>query len=238
MRCVNAESRLFSIEKKTGPTATQKRFFKGFYGGPVGFENQYWLSKAQPTALPPAQEILPGLSYGQTMALFDWKEGRTEGEDQTANDEDNGDISIEEEHEQEKTNVKAEDMWLDPNTKIFFGRAAWTPKQLESELKEGRQTSSVGVLRFVALMHSPSVGVWFVARPEGLGAILPEPPLFSATTMPPAKLVDPDDRAKQSRLWGDVLKDMGGSFAPLAKFASLPRRYTPSCDEEEDEATE
>lgn len=76
-----------------------------------------------------------------------------------------------------------------------------------------------------------------MAKPEGLNAIFPDPPLFGATTMPPAEVVDVADREKQSRMWGDILKDMGGPFAPIAKFASLPRRYGNSHqDDDSDEA--
>jgi hypothetical protein len=64
-----------------------------------------------------------------------------------------------------------------------------------------------------------------VARPEGTTAVFPDPPLFSMTSLPPGSIVDPADRDKQSRFWADLLRDMGGRYAPLAKFAlpTLPR---------------
>ncbi len=58
-----------------------------------------------------------------------------------------------------------------------------------------------------------------MAQPEGTEVVFPEPPLFSATSMPPGSVVDVTDRDKQSQMWADVLRDMGGRYAPLAKFA-------------------
>jgi hypothetical protein len=63
-----------------------------------------------------------------------------------------------------------------------------------------------------------------VARLEGLEAVFPEPPAFGGTSMPPGPIVEEADRLKQSQVWADILRDMGGRYAPFAKFGSLPRR--------------
>jgi putative AlgH/UPF0301 family transcriptional regulator len=129
----------------------RKNHFKAFYGGPVSLAELYWLSKADPTRLPPAEEVLPGLLHGRSLAVLDWPrdDERASGEDEEAKGADQGKSGEAAKGKEggsgssaprikaEDPNVKEEDIWSDPDTKIFFGRAAWVPDQLEAELKEG-----------------------------------------------------------------------------------------------------
>lgn len=235
------ESRLFMRTKRPADDKEpEKKYFKAFYGGPVGLSELYWLSKAEPTSLPPAEEVYPGLYHGRSMALFDWnREADAAVGDEAAATTKRRGKGEKKEKTKEKTKMKGEEekvseakgeggaarmrvepnalegnIWSDPSTKLFFGRAGWTPGQLESELQEG---------------------TWFVAQPEGTEVVFPEPPLFSATSMPPGSVVDVADRDKQSQMWADVLRDMGGRYAPLAKFA-LPTLPPGGGDEEDQES--
>jgi hypothetical protein len=153
----------------------EKKYFKAFYGGPVGLSELYWLSKAEPTSLPPAEEVYPGLYHGRSMALFDWnreadaaaasdeaaattkrrgkgaKKEKTkmkgEGEEKVSEAKGEGSTA----RMQVEPNALEGNIWSDPSTKLFFGRAGWTPGQLESELQEGELHLR---LLLAALLHS------------------------------------------------------------------------------------
>jgi hypothetical protein len=154
MMVTETESRLFTRNKRPSDDKelpSEKKYFKAFYGGPVGLPELYWLSKAEPTALPPAEEVYPGLYHGRSMAVFDWNRD-TQKSDQKQTETKGTDASKvadkkpEEQDAKEgesaakmkaEPNVQETNIWSDPDTKLFFGRAAWVPGQLESELQEG-----------------------------------------------------------------------------------------------------
>ncbi|ELR18349.1 uncharacterized protein ACA1_310500 [Acanthamoeba castellanii str. Neff] len=182
------ESRLFMRTKRPADDKEpEKKYFKAFYGGPVGLSELYWLSKAEPTSLPPAEEVYPGLYHGRSMALFDWnREADAAVGDEAAATTKRRGKGEKKEKTKEKTKMKGE----------------------EEKVSE--------------------------AKGEG-GAARMRPPLFSATSMPPGSVVDVADRDKQSQMWADVLRDMGGRYAPLAKFA-LPTLPPGGGDEEDQES--
>jgi putative AlgH/UPF0301 family transcriptional regulator len=168
MVVTETESRLFTRNKRPSDDKepSEKKYFKAFYGGPVGLPELYWLSKAEPTALPPAEEVYPGLYHGRSMAVFDWNRDTQKSDEKQTETKGNDASKVADKRPEEQDakegesaakmkaepNVQETNIWSDPDTKLFFGRAAWVPGQLESELQEGESLHSP-VLDLVLLLY-------------------------------------------------------------------------------------